>query len=359
MGEYEPRGGRGPEILIEAGGTHQFDLNHLRRQGAGDLLRLLLAEAGLSARGPWRARVEKKITGGPATRPVSVLVARPWCVYMKIKPGDNDTAHFCSLLMPDGHNAFTVQPLLKAAEDRVNLAWRQQASNGKDPSMSANAHPAAADAPAAPRPDEADRDDADSPLLGWINDADRLRLTLLAIDEVNRDGLTKDLEGFVAALSDKLGWRGLRRKQIGGVFTAMVRRGLIAKRKLRDLPTSMPVAYELTPEGQALIADLLPGPAAPTPAPTAAPTPAPSPAPPAEPAPADAEQTMADLVAIALRLSGARQRLQEIAQRRAELAEELARLDAEATALARAVESTEVRSLVSRLVRVMGPAASR
>ena len=40
---------------------------------------------------------------------------------MKIKPGDNDTAHFCSLLMPDGYRGEAVYEMLRKAEDRVRL----------------------------------------------------------------------------------------------------------------------------------------------------------------------------------------------------------------------------------------------
>ncbi len=111
-------------IPIEAAGTHQFDLGHLRRSGAGRLIRMLLDEAGFPVLLPWRLRIDKKIHCGGQTRAVTVVGSKPWCCYLKIKPGDNDTAHLCSLLMPDGYRSESVYEALKNAEDAVNLAWR-------------------------------------------------------------------------------------------------------------------------------------------------------------------------------------------------------------------------------------------
>src|SRR5205809_822184 len=90
------------DIVVDAGGSHQFDLGHLRREGAVPLVRLLLETAGCDGPALWRVRVEKKVACTATTRPVAVLGNKPWCCYLKIKPGDNNTAHFCSLLMPDG-----------------------------------------------------------------------------------------------------------------------------------------------------------------------------------------------------------------------------------------------------------------
>src|ERR1700682_459466 len=91
------------DVILETGGSHGFDLGHLRRAGAIRLLRLLLREAGYHKPVPWRVRVEKQFACGPETRPLTVLSAKPWCCYLKIKPGDNNTAHVCSLLMPSGY----------------------------------------------------------------------------------------------------------------------------------------------------------------------------------------------------------------------------------------------------------------
>ena len=64
---------RPTHIDLEAGGSHQFDLGHLRREGAVRLVRLLLQAANYRAAVPWRVRVEKKFACGPETRPVVVV----------------------------------------------------------------------------------------------------------------------------------------------------------------------------------------------------------------------------------------------------------------------------------------------
>src|SRR5262249_22712582 len=113
------------EVILDAGGDHQFNLGHLRREGAGRLIRLLLQTAGYRRALRWRVRVEKKFGCGPETRPVTVVSSKPWCVYLKIKPGDNNTAHFCSMIMPDGYRGESVYEDLKEVELRVCAAWRR------------------------------------------------------------------------------------------------------------------------------------------------------------------------------------------------------------------------------------------
>src|SRR5215203_3413168 len=115
----------GVEIHLDAGGDHQFNLGHLKREGATRLIRLLLQTAGYRRALRWRVRVEKKFGCGPETRPITVVSSKPWCVYLKIKPGDNNTAHFCSLIMPDGYRGEAVYEDLKEVEVRVSAAWRR------------------------------------------------------------------------------------------------------------------------------------------------------------------------------------------------------------------------------------------
>ncbi len=74
-------------------------------------------------------------------------------------------------------------------------------------------------------PEDAESDDGASPLLrGWTHDADKLWRTLNAIHEAFREGKATEIDTFVAILTERLGWQGLRRKQIGGIFTALAAR---------------------------------------------------------------------------------------------------------------------------------------
>jgi hypothetical protein len=361
------------EVIIEAGGDHQFDLGHVRREGAERLVRLLLHTAGYRKPLQWGVRVEKKIGCGPETRPVTVVGAKPWCCYLKIKPGDNDTAHFCSLLMPDGCRSEAVFDALKEAEGRVNCAWRNgfegevaPVEDGPGPGETNGVARGgtvreAGRRPLAPRREEVGEVQAAPPadaaaaagggeepgtseLLGWSQDPERVRLALFAIHEVGREGKATTLDEFVTSLADKLGWQGLRRKQIGGVFTALVRRGHIVRLRRGALS----LGYALTPEGERLIHDLLPadGPSTP-PAAEAAP---------AVPAVPDAAGLAAALTEAAQGYAAAHQKLQANRARRAELAAEIARPDEEASALARVVGNPEVQGLLERLLQLTGAA---
>lgn len=353
------------DIVLEAGGDHQFDLRHLRREGAVSLVRLLLQTAGYHEPIPWRVRVEKKIVCGPETRSVSVVGSKPWCCYLKLKPGDNNTGHFCSLLMPDGYRGEAVYDVLKGAEEEVNRVWRNRAGGGRMSDVERSAGGAAgrqaaageaahssfgppgqhdvAPAAASPAPDAADANGAEadtSDLLGWTRDADKVRLTLFAIYELVRDGKAVAIDEFVAALTNKLGWHGLRRKQIGAIFATLKRHGQIYKLQRG----SIPLGYALTDEGRRAIRELLPA-AEVVPPPAAG-------GPPAAPPPDDPARLAAALGEIARGYATACARLQEVRTRRAQLVAEVERLDAEASALSKVVENPEVRALLQRLAQL-------
>ena len=103
-------------------------------------------------------------------------------------------------------------------------------------------------------PDAAAADDDDTTELhGWTKDPERLRETLIAIDEVSNDSLAVDLERFVNMLKVRLGWQGLRRKQIGGIFPALVRRGYLEQVKRGTVR----LGYRLTGAGNRIIRDKL------------------------------------------------------------------------------------------------------
>ncbi len=352
IGRDDRRQPPGPAIVaLEAGGDHQFDLGHLRRQGAVRLILLLLERAGYRKPVPWRVRIEKKIVCGGETRSVTVVGAKPWCCYLKVKPGDNDTGHFCSLLMPDGYRGETVYEALKDAEDEVNRAWRggdkeatpvddterpgtgetarqaaareaadqlfgppAEADVAPAPAEPVLAEPALAEpvlaepVPAEPVPaaeEESGNEATTSELLGWTRDADKVRLTLLAIHELGLEGKATAIDEFVTALADKLSWQGLRRKQVGAILSTLARRGYLSKL----MRGSVPLGDALTAEGREVIQDLLPpGETAPPPAvgrPSAA-------APTTDPA-----RLVAALTGIAQGYTNAYQKLQENRARRA------------------------------------------
>jgi hypothetical protein len=368
-------------ITIEAAGTHRFDIPHLRREGAERLLRLLLKTAGLPLHLHWRVRIDKKITCGPQTRPISVYGYEAWRCSLKIKPGDNNTAHLCSLIMPAGYVGGSVFHDLKAAEKTVNKTWlgdeetevpeilmsTEDATEEHKPiERQAAASEIEAVAVAVleedpPRPSEPevvpdepmDEELNGSVLRGWSHDPDKVRLTLLAIEEgQQRDG-KKDIDTFVETLTEKMGWHGLRRKQIGGIFTALVRRGLI----IRQVQGSRVLGYGLTLEGEKLIRDLK-AMAATAPALAVAPSPVTAPIPalslPVPPliavSPADTARLFTQVSDLLLHFAANAEKLQENRSRRAQLLAEIERLDAEASDLARVVNDPEIQAFATRVL---------
>src|SRR5262245_24038492 len=277
------------EVVIESAGSHVFDLGHLRRQGGEELVQIALRLAGYD-RSLWRVRVEKKVTCNSETKPLTVVGWKPWCCYLKIKPGDNNSCHYCSLLMPDGYRGADVYAEMKRVEPMLdrnwrNVAWEKVVDMSEPATIAADeaaeldeaAPPAEvtadADTPAAAPPaDETttddgapDRDegpsarDADgeagkTDTRGWTKDPERVRLVLLAINEVDKAGPHIDQADFVVKLTDKLDWKGLNRYEIGGVFTSLVRAGFIISVRRGGRASG----YTLTEDGHRYMADLLP-----------------------------------------------------------------------------------------------------
>jgi hypothetical protein len=172
-----------------------------------------------------------------------------------------------------------------------------------------------------------------------------VQLTLLAIHEVAQAGKVSDLDRFVTILSDKLGWRGLRRKQIGGIFTALVRRGLIT----RVRQGSQAVGYALTAEGERLTNEIL-----------TSTRPAPSPAvvrPPSGPAPAssrDLTREMARLNELVQKYAADYKKYEANRARRAQLVAEIEQLDAEAAQLSRYVNDPTIQALLEKVLPLCG-----
>src|SRR5262249_22306003 len=93
-----------------------------------------------------------------------------------------------------------------------------------------------------------------SELWGFSAHPEKVVLALVSIREVCEENRSRPLDEFVSSFMQKMGWQNLRRKQVGGIFTALVRRALIQKVSRG----SQPVAYALTDEGRRQLEDDLP-----------------------------------------------------------------------------------------------------
>jgi hypothetical protein len=386
-------------IIIESAGSHVFDLGHIRRQRGEELLRLLLDMAGLPLNLLWRLQVQKKLNCNAETPPVRVVdEPRKWTVHLKIKPGDNNSCHYCSLLMPGGLNGETVYFLLGKVSVELDRNWRHrivESSNGmqskrpedlfsNDPipaeaELTAAAEPAKAELPLAPPPDpqppfvppapenipQAEScEPANIPsgrARGWLNDNDKIRLLLLAIHEINESGAFPQ-DQWSDLLSERMDWKGVNRHEVGGVLTVLVRKNFI-ERRIRN---SKPYGYLLSEEGLRFIADLI----APTSTPPSFPPSPPPLAPPVVP-PAPrlaASSATASFVSraanepseiirsfgpIAKQFLDANTRLEQITRREEELIAEQNALKQEREQIYRLLEDNQVQSVLANLARLV------
>jgi hypothetical protein len=335
-------------ITIESAGSHAFDLGHLRRQGGEELVRRLLTRAGLDDGLPWRLQVQKKLFCNGETPPVRVVDGpKKWAVYLKIKPGDNNSCHYCSLLMPPGLQGTEVYPVLKRVEDELDRNWRNQAVehvNGVPPGAEGKAAREALPAAAPTAGDSegsagegaasAGADEQKSGTKGLLSDPDKVGLLLLAIREINQEGYPNH-DAFAAAFARKLGLKDANRYEIGGVLTSLVRKDYI----IRKYRGSRAFGYELTEAGQKFIDDL-----------EAAPAPGPAPAAPAPPR-AEPAQVIRSFGPVARRFLEASDRLEQIAAREAELTAELEALRKERGELCHFLDDPDTQRVLAGLLR--------
>jgi hypothetical protein len=352
-------------VKVESAGSHAFDLDHIRRQGGEELIARLLAEANLSPDLPWRVQVQKKLNCNSETPPIRVVAApKKWAVYLKIKPGDNNSCHFCSLLMPPGLQGEEVYTALRDATLELDRNWRIKsveecespqpeaspdennhvvtAATEEPPPTAAAPEPppvrpiappvATARPPEPPEPAKPAEKPAPVSGKGWLSDPDKLRLLLHAIRELDKEGPYPQ-NRFSELLALRLGWTGATAYQVGGMFTALVRKDLIV-RKFRG---SQPFGYELSKEGHQLLEELTP-PAPPAPPPAAAAAPG-----------ADPYQLIRTLSSVAQRFIDANARLEEITARETELRDELEFLRSERADICSFLDDPEVRKVLSGL----------
>lgn len=299
----------------------------------------LLLRAGLEPSLPWRLQVQKKLFCNSETPPFRV-VSQPkkWAVYLKIKPGDNNSCHYCTLIMPNGLQSADIYSELKRVENELDRNWKHT-FHEKDTMISENGM---APTEAASEPVGAATDDAaaKSMLRGWTGDPEKIRLILLAIQEIGANEFVNHQEHFVQLLCAKLGWEGVSRYEVGGVFTSLVRKNLI----MRVLRGCKPVGYALTDDGWVLIRDLCD-----------------PPPPPAQPVPAVATPTtsLADTLRsfgpLAQHFVTAHYRLEQIAAREAELTAELTILRTERDEICNRLANQEVHQLLARLLEIRPP----
>lgn len=348
-------------VTIESAGSHAFDIGHLRQQGAVELVELSLKRAGLDITLPWRVQIQKKLFCNSETPPLRVVDGpKKWAVYIKLKPGDNNSCHYCSLLMPSGFQGQTIYPELKRIEEGIDRNWKNT-TKVRTPSQAdtttttittttsvENATPAMPKEVIIHEPIteqtqpiiiEQPEMKRELSVRGWTTDHERMRLILLAIDETSKNKLIHDQEHFVKLLCEKLGWQGLRRKEVGGIFTSLVRKEYIC----RILRGSKPIGYELTQEGKVAIKDII-GRDISVPTPTTKTQ--------SQPTTGDQSSIILSFGPIAKQLMEANSRLEQIAIREQELVTEITGLQKERTEICKIINNKEIIEIISKLTNI-------
>jgi hypothetical protein len=331
-------------VRIESAGDHAFDIGHLRRQGGEELVTKLLDEAALPDDRLWRVQVQKKLNCNSETPPARVVGdPKKWAVYLKIKPGDNNSCHFCSLLMPPGFQGEEIYDRLRDATLELDRNWRIKPVDETSPEETSepavNHHTSAAEAangsPEAPEP--AAKPQGGS-MRGWVGDPEKMQLVLVGIHDVNQDG-SYPQDRFVELLCQRMGWDEANRYEVGGIFTSLVRKNLI----IRKLRGSRPYGYELTREGLRLV-EAAQGKGV---------VPAGAAAPPAR----DPMEVIRSFSSVAQRFLDANSRLQQIATRETELVMELEGLRKEREQICGFLDDPEVQKILGGLSQAARPRA--
>jgi hypothetical protein len=322
-------------VKIEAAGSHAFDIGHIRRQGGEELVGKLLNEADLPDDLLWRVQVQKKLNCNSETPPVRVVGdPKKWAVYLKIKPGDNNSCHFCSLLMPPGFQGEEVYERLRDATLELDRNWRikpvEALSAETSGELAVNNHTAAGESAG----DGAAAEPAAKPqggsMRGWVGDPEKMQLVLIGIHDVNQEGSFPQ-DRFVELLCQRMGWPEANRYEVGGIFTSLVRKDLI----IRKLRGSRPYGYELTREGMRLVEAAKGKGAAPAGVPAA----------PAR----DPMEVIRSFSSVAQRFLDANSRLVAIANRETELVMELEGIRKEREVICSFLDDPEVQKILGGL----------
>lgn len=335
-----------PTVKLESAGTHQFDMGHLRRSGAEELIQLALEKASLFADEEWRVRVNEKQKCSGMTPPLTVTGQKPWCVYMRIKPGDNNTCHNVSLILPTGHKAERIFVQLKGIEKGISRNWRKVESKvvaTKEPPVKQHVPQVAEplfETPvedilkvsekvatiAAPTP--AKRFD----LAKWLKSHQNIRTLLVEIGKLEYAKLN-DKREFMNRLTGGANL-SINPKQGGAMMRSLMTRGYVEK-----VGSGLKVVgYKLTDAGKREIGVAVPLP--PPPPPKRA---------------VNRTALIREAGTVLTEIHKASERLSEITRDREMLLNKIRQLDEEEAQICKLLDGAEVEDLIARLVEVRKP----
>jgi len=226
----------------------------------------MLEKAGFYEQVPWRVRVNEKQQCSGMTPPISVIRYKEWGVFIRIKPGDNNTCHNVTLIIPVGLKANEVYQKLKTIEKSFNRNWRKVENTVPVPTLngfngvSEIGDDTSLDAAEAVLQEELLNEEAVEnkrlDVQSFLSNNDNIKAICLSIHamETTDYASRKDTSQFMSSICQNLSI-SLTGRQGGSMMRSIMNRGLA--RKVHE--GKYHVGYLLTRKGKDLIKDdLLP-----------------------------------------------------------------------------------------------------
>ena len=342
------------KVEVYAAGDHF----HSDPKGAAELVEMLLSKAGYTKDLAWSCRIDKMKHCDSLSPPIRVIGYKDFGIYLRVKPGQNDTKdHQMTLLIPDGsgYSAENLFNQLKGCCKSISRHWRQEIRNVRleetvtvatpqqevtVPSipLAIRDEPPAGDAPQEPGlAEEASDEQAEldfSHLRGIINKPDKLKFVLEKIQKINDGGRSRTKNDFIKALQHECEWNNHLLRTVSRVISELLKFEYIEE--IRS-GTAI-IGYDLTAAGNALrinrpIHELQQQP----------------PEPEQE---IDLGLLLRQFTTKAQELADVGRRLDSIEEERVKLRQQLAALDAEYDRLAAIIKNKEFAPAIKRLMGV-------
>ena len=329
------------------------------------MIEMLLAKAGYTKDLTWQCRIDKMKHCDSISPPIRVIGYKDFGVYMRVKPGANDTKdHQMTLLIPDGsgYSAENLFNQLKGCCKSISRSWRQDLRTAKVEAVpevtpsSAPAQPAEVSEPPAEVPvqappmpsiplaireetvEEIDDGVEDqqaeldfSTLRGIVNKPDKLKFVLERIRQIGSRARTK-LE-FIKTLQVECDWTHHLPRTVSRVISELEKFEYIQEVRSGVAITG----YDLTPTGLALAESRPVHHVPPAPEPEEA---------------VDHGLLLRQFTSRAQELADIGRRLEAIEDQRADLRKQLGALDEEYDRLAATIKDKEFPPAIKRLMGI-------
>jgi hypothetical protein len=285
-----------------------------------------------------RVRVNEKQKCSGMTPPLSVTGYKEWCVYLRVKPGDNNTCHNVSLIFPRGYKADRLFAQLKAVEKGLVRSWRkaekvatvaQEAGkvNVVDHVIDVSNEVVTIVETSIP----------EFNLVKWLRDSANIRTLVVEVGKLEYQNI-KNKKDFAFRVCAAAGI-DVSPKQRGAIMRGLVEKGLVAKVMVNGTRT---VGWKVTETGRNLFG-VITAPVQPVKE---------------EPRKSVNRVSLIRQAGITLKsLNTAAERLAEIARDRGMYLAKLKELEAEETELCKIIDNNEVEDLLVQLVEAKKPKA--